>query len=210
MADFIEQNLAGSRFRKVDLTDAQFELVDLHGAEIRKSQLTGTRFRGASFENVVMRGVEMVNVEISGMIQNVSVNGVDIGPLLDSVSEEQARAHPISDAHSIIELVAHMSTWMDAVAHRLIGDTRELTTEEDWRDVTQLPWPTAIDELENAHSRLSDVIARLTVDDLDKIVAGRKYNVYVMLHGVIQHNLYHSGQIAILKKALLSQNSTHP
>ena len=157
-----------------------------------------------------MRAIERILDQLNRAWGGPSWTGVAIRPLLDDLTEDQSRAHPVPNAHSIIELVAHMSTWMDAVAHRLIGDTRELTTEEDWRDVTQLPWPTAIDELENAHSRLSDVIARLTVDDLDKIVAGRKYNVYVMLHGVIQHNLYHSGQIAILKKALLSQNSTHP
>ncbi len=43
-------------------------------------------------------------------------------------------------------------------------------------------------------------MARLSVDDLDKVVAGRDYTMYVMLHGVIQHNLYHAGQIAVLKK----------
>ena len=67
-----------------------------------------------------------------------------------------------------------------------------------------MPWPDAIEEMTNAISRLSDAIARLTVDDLDKKVAGRKYTIYVMLHGVIQHNLYHAGQIALLKKARLS------
>ena len=157
-----------------------------------------------------MRAIERILDQLNRAWGGPSWTGVAIRPLLDDLTEDQSRAHPVPNAHSIIELVAHMSTWMDAVAHRLVGDVRELTTEEDWRDVTQLPWPAAIDELENAHSRLSDVIARLTVDDLDKNVAGRKYNVYVMLHGVIQHNLYHSGQIAILKKALLSQNSTHP
>jgi uncharacterized damage-inducible protein DinB len=89
---------------------------------------------------------------------------------------------------------------MNAVASRLGGETRELTPEEDWRDVTQLTWPAAITEMENAQSHLSDVIARLTPDDLDKKVADRKYTIYVMLHGVIQHNLYHAGQIGLLKK----------
>lgn len=151
-----------------------------------------------------MRAIERILDQLNRAWGGPSWTGVEIRPLLDGISDADARTHPVRDAHSIIELVAHMSTWMDAVAHRLIGNDRELTTEEDWRDVTEMPWPDAIDELENAHSRLSDAIARLSVDDLDKIVAGRKYNVYVMLHGVIQHNLYHSGQIAILKKAFLS------
>jgi uncharacterized damage-inducible protein DinB len=157
-----------------------------------------------------MRAIEQILDQLNRAWGGPSWTGVEIRPLLDDLTDEQARMHPIPNAHSIIELVAHMTTWMDAVAHRLIGNERELTTEEDWRDVTQMPFPAAIDELENAHSRLSDAIARLTVDDLDRMVAGRNYNVYVMLHGVIQHNLYHSGQIAIMKKALQPQKDAHP
>jgi len=149
-----------------------------------------------------MREIERILDQLNRAWGGPSWTGVDIGPLLEGITEEQARAHPIVNAHSIIELVAHSSTWMDAVAHRLAGDERELTTEEDWRDMTKMPWPDAIEEMTHAISRLSDVIARLPVEDLDKKVAGRKYTVYVMLHGVIQHAIYHAGQIALLKKAL--------
>jgi len=149
-----------------------------------------------------MREIERILDQLNRSWGGPSWTGVDIGPLLNDVTEEQARARPIAGAHSIVELAAHMSTWMDAVAHRMAGDERELTTEEDWRDVTEMPWAEAIEEMTNAISRLSDAIARLSVDDLDKKIAGRKYTVYVMLHGVIQHNLYHAGQIGLLKKAL--------
>ncbi|HXH93992.1 MAG TPA: DinB family protein [Thermoanaerobaculia bacterium] len=147
-----------------------------------------------------MREIERILDQLNRSWGGPSWTGVDIQPLLDGISEEQARAHPLPNAHSILELTAHMTAWMNAVAARLGGDTRELTPEEDWRDVTQLTWPAAITEMENAQSHLSDVIARLTPDDLDKKVAGRKYTIYVMLHGVIQHNLYHAGQIGLLKK----------
>jgi len=147
-----------------------------------------------------MREIERILDQLNRAWGGPSWTGIDVGPLLESVSEEQAHAHPIANAHSIIELAAHMAAWMDAVAHRLAGSERELTTEEDWRDVTNMSWPGAIEEMTNAISRLSDAIARLTVDDLDKKVPGRKYTIYVMLQGVIQHTLYHAGQIALLKK----------
>jgi len=147
-----------------------------------------------------MREIERILDQLNRSWGGPSWTGVDIQPLLDGISDDQARAHPLPNAHSILELTAHMTTWMNAVAARLGGETRELTPEEDWRDVTQLTWPAAITEMENAQSHLSDVIARLTPDDLDKKVAGRKYTIYVMLHGVIQHNLYHAGQIGLLKK----------
>jgi uncharacterized damage-inducible protein DinB len=147
-----------------------------------------------------MREIERILDQLNRSWGGPSWTGVDIQPLLDGISEEHARAHPLPNAHSILELTAHMTTWMNAVAARLGGETRELTPEEDWRDITQLTWPAAITEMENAQSHLSDVIARLTPDDLDKKVAGRKYTIYVMLHGMIQHNLYHAGQIGLLKK----------
>jgi uncharacterized damage-inducible protein DinB len=147
-----------------------------------------------------MREIERILDQLNRSWGGPSWTGVDIQPLLDGITDEQARAQPLANAHSIFELAAHMTTWMNAVSDRLGGETRELTDAEDWRDVTQLAWPDAITAMENAHSRLSDVIARLTPEDLDNKVAGRKYTVYVMLHGVIQHNLYHAGQIALLKK----------
>jgi uncharacterized damage-inducible protein DinB len=147
-----------------------------------------------------MREIERILDQLNRSWGGPSWTGVDIQPLLDGITEDQAGAHPVPNAHSILELTAHMTTWMTAVAARLGGDTRELTDDEDWRDVTNLAWPDAITEMENAQSHLSDVIARLTPDDLDKKVAGRKYTIYVMLHGVIQHNLYHAGQIGLLKK----------
>ncbi len=151
-----------------------------------------------------MRAIERLLDQLNRAWGGPSWTGVAIRPLLDDVTDAQARAHPLPNVHSIIELVAHMSVWMDAVSIRLTGIAKELTSEEDWQDVTQLPWAAAVEEMENAESRLSDAVARLSVDDLDRIVAGRDYTTYVMVHGVIQHNLYHAGQIAILKKALLS------
>src|ERR1700683_2768691 len=74
MADFIGTNLRGSRFEGADLSGAGFRSVDLSGAQFRGVDLTG----------VLMRGVELVNVDIYAEISNVTVNGVDIGPLIDA------------------------------------------------------------------------------------------------------------------------------
>jgi uncharacterized damage-inducible protein DinB len=151
-----------------------------------------------------MRAIERILDQLNRAWGGPSWTGVAIRPLLDDLTDAQARAHPLPNAHSIIELVAHMSLWMEIASIRLTGTAKEPTPEEDWRDVTQLSWADAVEEMENAESRLSDAVARLSVDDLDRIVAGRDYTTYVMVHGVIQHNLYHAGQIAILKKVLSS------
>ncbi len=74
MADFIHADLHGSRFEHVDLSGAQLRAVDL----------TGARFRGVDLSGAMMRGVELVDVDISGEIENLTINGVDIGPLVDA------------------------------------------------------------------------------------------------------------------------------
>ena len=74
MADFINADLRGSRF----------EHVDLSGAELRAVDLSGARFAGVDLSGAVMRGVELANVSIYGELLNVTVNGVDIAPLVDA------------------------------------------------------------------------------------------------------------------------------
>ena len=81
MADFIDADLRGSRF----------EHVDLSGAELRAVDLSGARFAGVDLSGAVMRGVELVNVSIYGELLNVTVNGVDIAPLIDA---ELKRRYP--------------------------------------------------------------------------------------------------------------------
>ena len=147
-----------------------------------------------------MREIERILDQLNRAWGGDSWTGVAIQPLLDDITDGQARAHPLPNAHSIIELVAHISAWMDVASARLAGAERELEPEEDWRDVAGLSWPAAIESMERAQSRLCDALARTGTDDLDKITPGRDYTLYVLIHGVVQHNLYHAGQIALLKK----------
>lgn len=81
MTDFTDQDLSGSRFEHVDLSRAQ----------LRRVTFAGARFRDVELSGVTMRGVELVDVDISGELLRVSVNGVDIGPLVEA---ELDRRHP--------------------------------------------------------------------------------------------------------------------
>jgi hypothetical protein len=92
VTDFIRADLRGSRFERVDLSAAEFRAVDLSGA----------RFRGVDLSRAVMRGVELVDVDIHGEIVNVTVNGVNIGPLvnaeLDRRYPDRAKMRPADPA----------------------------------------------------------------------------------------------------------------
>jgi uncharacterized damage-inducible protein DinB len=148
-----------------------------------------------------MRPIERLLDQLNRAYGGEAWHGPALRELLEDVTEDEAKAHPIKGLHSILELVVHVTATMDMASSRLAGTPRELTTEEDWSDVTRTSWGAALEELDHAESRVCDAVARLTPEDLDRIVVGKTYTTYVMVHGVIQHNLYHAGQIAILKKA---------
>src|SRR3954451_16833088 len=89
------------------LTSKFIELLDLRwGANVAESRR--------------MRAIERILDQLNRAWGGPSWTGVAIRPLLDDLTDAQARSHPVPSAHSIIELVAHMSVWMDAVAIRLI------------------------------------------------------------------------------------------
>ena len=147
-----------------------------------------------------MRPTERLLDQLNRAFGGEAWHGPALRNLLDGVTEEEAKSHPIREAHSILELVVHDGTWLDVVARRVGGQIVDANSVSDWSDATKTSWKKAIEELERAESRLSDAVARS--DDLDKPLAGEKRSVYSEIMGILQHNVYHSGQIALLKKAL--------
>ena len=83
--------LAVTEFRREDLSGSRFERVRLRGAAFRAVDLTNATFRAVDMRGIVMRGVELVDVDINAGLMNVTINGVDIAPL---VQAELDRRHP--------------------------------------------------------------------------------------------------------------------
>jgi uncharacterized damage-inducible protein DinB len=134
-------------------------------------------------------------------------HGPSLMSVLDGISGEDASKHPIHGAHSIWELVNHIAAWSTISQHRLSGETVEITTERDWPPVweaSDTAWKRALENLAESHARLRDAIKGFSDEQLEENAAGPDYSRYVVLHGVIQHDLYHAGQIVMLKKALAS------
>ena len=70
------------------------------------------------------------------------------------------------------------------------------------RDPSGEAWRSAIQEMKDAHRELAEDVAQLDDARLVARVPGNDHTNVVMLHGVIEHDTYHGGQIAILKRAL--------
>lgn len=143
--------------------------------------------------------------QIKAAMHGPAWHGPALFEIIDDLSAEEASAKPLSFAHSIWEIVLHLNAWDKAIPLRL-GDTLvELTGDDDWppcRDTSAAAWNAMKSALQNDSKQLRDAIRALSDDDLNKSVPGHPFDNYVMLSGIPQHILYHSGQIALLKKAL--------
>ena len=131
-------------------------------------------------------------------------HGPSVMELLADVDAAKAAARPIAGAHSIWDLVLHIAAWDQAAATRLRGDRAQLSDAEDWpavSDTSAEAWTQALETLKRNHRELHEAIGRVEDTNLERPIVEGMASVYVTLHGVIQHDLYHAGQIAILKKA---------
>ena len=146
-----------------------------------------------------MRPIEQFIDRFNAVFDGDAPYGATLRRLLDDVTEEQARRRS-GNAHSIFEIVVHVGTWMDVLSRRLRGEPIEATTVEDWSDTTLRSWPATVEELEHAQSRLLDAIARTSPEALDKKIAGKDSTARAALESILQHNVYHAGQIALLKR----------
>jgi uncharacterized damage-inducible protein DinB len=132
-------------------------------------------------------------------------HGPPLMRLLDGVSAEEASKHVVPGVHSIWELVHHIGAWNSIVQHRLQGETVDVSTDRDWPpvwEVSEPSWRRALENLGESRLRLRQVAEALCDDQLEEKVGATAVSRYQILHGVIQHDLYHAGQIAVLKKAL--------
>jgi uncharacterized damage-inducible protein DinB len=134
-------------------------------------------------------------------------HGDSIKELLRGVSPATAAARPIKNAHSIWELVLHIAAWDDAVLRRIGGAAVELTKQQDFPPVTDTSpaaWRRTVSHLEQTHNQLIKAVASFPDSRLQNQVPGKTenyYDFYYMFSGIVQHELYHAGQIALLKKA---------
>jgi len=137
--------------------------------------------------------------------------GSSLQEALDGVTAKRAAARPVASAHSIWEIVLHVAAWKGAISQRLTGQHVALPDEGDWPAVAEMSpaaWQETLRLLEERHAQLQSVTESLTDAQLDDFLGreqdrmtGGSVTHYVTLHGILQHDLYHAGQIAILKKA---------
>jgi uncharacterized damage-inducible protein DinB len=158
-----------------------------------------------------MNEMERISDQFRRAFGGQAWHGPSVSAILEGVTAVQAAAHPIPGAHSIWELTLHIAAWEGACRRRLQGDPARLSDDEDWPkvdDTSEDAWRATKQRLRDNHEALLEAISLVEESTLDRPIiedATTPFSsIYVTLHGGVQHDLYHAGQIAILKRALQS------
>lgn len=151
-----------------------------------------------------MREVNRILDQMDRAFSGDAWHGPSLMSLVDGVSAEDASKHSVHAAHSVWELVNHIAAWNTIVCHRLAGDAPKVTPEMDWPpvwEISDVEWKRSLEHLAESRARLRAAVEKLHQGELDEKWGAKEESRYVLIHGLIQHDLYHAGQIAILKKA---------
>src|SRR5262245_36899009 len=144
------------------------------------------------------------------------VGGAWHGPavleLLAGGTAAQAHARPIPGAHGICELVLHLGGAYRLVLRRLRGDATQLAPDEDWPPVpepSEANWAAAVAGLRSLNAEVRRAVTGFDPGRLDApLVADPPYAAHAHCVGLTQHDLYHAGQIALLKRALAGRGAS--
>lgn len=134
--------------------------------------------------------------------------GNSILDIFDNIPGSDAVKKLKPDGHSIVELVYHMITWRYFVIRQIQGDTEYNVLQNDkndWRELNynnQNLWDEAISDFDKTHTQLIAELKNLGVDILFKTAPLRNYTYEFLLNGLLQHDIYHLGQISLIKSSL--------
>jgi uncharacterized damage-inducible protein DinB len=161
-----------------------------------------------------MSDVRRLSNFISRTVSGPMWHGPALSEQLVDVTAFNAASKPIPNAHSIWEIVLHMTFWAE-MAHSRLGAAQipDPTPGQDWPEVTthsNAEWREAVNRLYTAYRVLAEDAAEMELAQLQRILPGRDHSAQEMLHGLIEHGAYHAGQIAILKRAITHVGATRP
>jgi len=124
---------------------------------------------------------------------------------LEGVTPDMAAKRVLRGAHTIWELVDHVASWNAIVATRLAGGKPQVTPELNFPKTPQptaAAWKKSLERLAASQRKFRAAVAKFPLPQLGRIRPGTKTSWNVLIHGQIQHQLYHAGQIAMLRRGM--------
>lgn len=154
-----------------------------------------------------MNETERIKDQLQRAFDGESWTGPPVMEVLKDIEPLKAASKPVPNAHSIWEILEHMNSTIQAAVRRMRGEKILLTDEEDWPKVTdtsEKAWGDLVERFRANHNELMSEVSKLKPEQLNDPVLEGFSSYYVSLHGIVQHNQYHLGQISILKKGYFS------
>ena len=153
-----------------------------------------------------MQQTEMIADQLERAYRGDAWYGPSVRAALEDVDAAMAAARPRAEAHSIHEIVLHMTAWTREVTRRLRAGIARDPEMGDW-PAADGEWDAAVAALDAAHAELLAAIRAQDPALLDERIGDQRNRAlgsgvsrYVTLHGLVQHHAYHAGQISLLKK----------
>jgi uncharacterized damage-inducible protein DinB len=149
-----------------------------------------------------MTEIERIISELDEAHSGQPWHGPSRASVLADVTLEEAARQPSAHGNGIWALVLHMRAWTDEVARRVREGNPGEPVDGDFPPVpapSLASWRDSLDALERAHRDVVDAVRQAGAKRLDERI-GTGQTCRVMLHGLAQHDAYHTGQIAILKR----------
>jgi len=138
------------------------------------------------------------------VLRGAAWHGDPMWQILKGISAEMAARRPLPGAHTIWEIVMHMIFWEEVATERLAGRRAGLVEERNFPPMpghTEEAWSKTLDQLRASNHSFRQALSQLDAAKLDGLSAAGKRTFYDEAHGLIEHHVYHLGQIALLKKA---------
>ena len=138
-------------------------------------------------------------------------HGDPIWRILEGVSAEAAAYRPLAEVRTIWEIVLHMVFWEGVAARRLAGQRAGLDEALNFPampSATETNWQTTLEQFRGSNEAFRKALSKLDATHVDELSAAGKRSFYDEAHGLIQHNVYHAGQIALLKKNFAAQDAS--
>lgn len=150
-----------------------------------------------------MKEIEFIVDQLKRAYEGEAWHGPSLMEALSGVDAATAAARPLPKAHNIWQLVLHVANWNEVFLKRMDGGALQLSPEEDFpavTDTSEAAWKAALEKLKASHKNLEKRVSGADPSFLERRVPGKDYNFRFMVHGIVQHEAYHAGQMSILKK----------
>lgn len=158
-----------------------------------------------------MNRSEKLSTELYNSVFGDPWHGTCLKDIVNGISSEQANKRSIQSAHNIIELTLHISSWTEEILKRFNGNQPSPPEMGDWpqpKSQSKEYWKEVVQTLYVGTNKLIEVVKKFPEDKLDEIIGeernaplGTGFSFEGLIIGLVQHNAYHSGQIALLKKS---------